>query len=104
MLFRRKEIPWEVVATKHVEPIALFDEFDDDGETISCTTYCFRVRSLTFGPADLDVLRVSDVDMRATFAHEIKGIQDMRRVICTTRHLLMQTVYRQKYNILLSEG
>ena len=37
MLFRRKETPWEVVDTKRVDPIPLFDELDDDGE------YYFRL-------------------------------------------------------------
>ena len=53
---------------------------------------------------DLDVLRIADVDMRATFTHEIRDISDMRRVVHTTRHLLMQTVARHHYNMLLSEG
>ncbi|TCD70043.1 hypothetical protein EIP91_005024 [Steccherinum ochraceum] len=83
MLFRRKETPWEVLGHNSVEPIALYDEFDDD---------------------DLDLVRVADLQMRTTFTHEISGIQDMRRVIHSARHQLMQTVVKHRYNTLLSEG
>jgi len=83
MLFRRKETPWEVVGTKRVDPVALYDEFDDD---------------------DLDVLRICDLNMRTTFSHEIGGVQDMRIVVHSARHQLMQSVTQHKYNTLLSEG
>ena len=42
--------------------------------------------------------------MRATFVHEIGGIDDMRVVVRSARHQLMQTIVKQGYNILLSEG
>ncbi|KAH8100549.1 hypothetical protein BXZ70DRAFT_157762 [Cristinia sonorae] len=82
--FRRKETPWEVVINRSVEPVAVLDEFGDD--------------------EDLDVLRISNMDMRTTFAHEVGGIQDMRVVVHSARHQLMKTVLQHNYNTLLSEG
>ncbi|THH27027.1 hypothetical protein EUX98_g7170 [Antrodiella citrinella] len=81
--FRRKETPWEVVGMKRVDPVACYDEIDDD---------------------DLDVLRICDLNMRTTFSHEIGGVQDMRIVVHSARHQLMQSVVRHNYNVLLSEG
>jgi hypothetical protein len=35
--FRRKEIPWEVVDSKAVDPVPLYYEFEDDGVLLSCS-------------------------------------------------------------------
>ncbi|KAK7694430.1 hypothetical protein QCA50_001616 [Cerrena zonata] len=79
--FRRKEIPWEVVGTKYVDPVPMYDEDEV-----------------------LDVVRVSRTDTSIKFMHDIYEMSDIRRAIQTARLLLLQRIQQDRYNTLLSEG
>ncbi|KAL0950892.1 hypothetical protein HGRIS_007651 [Hohenbuehelia grisea] len=52
--FRRREIPWEVVDSKSVEPVPMYYEDEDldivsVGQADTCGTYVFDVKHLTRG-------------------------------------------------------
>jgi len=82
MHLRRKEVPWEVVGSRTVETVNMYD--DDD--------------------ADLQVLRASDTNMGCKFVHEISSGEDLRTAVYSARHQLMLCILTKQFNTLLSEG
>lgn len=82
MQLRRKEVPWEVVGSRTVEPVSMYVE-DAEG---------------------LQILRSSDVNMGCKFVHDIRSSEDLRTAIYSARHQLMLSILTQQYNALLSEG
>ncbi|KAF7339848.1 hypothetical protein MVEN_01901600 [Mycena venus] len=82
--FRRKEIPWEVVDSKAIEPVHMYYDEDKDfdivsiGETDTCGTYVFHVDKL-------------------------KNAADLRNAVVFARQQLLKEVGKKGFNILLSE-
>ncbi|PFH50743.1 hypothetical protein AMATHDRAFT_60585, partial [Amanita thiersii Skay4041] len=82
--FRRREDPWEVVDSKVVDPIPMFDDEDD---------------------IDIDV--ISDVDMVGTYVFDVKkwgGSVEVPKALMFARQQLLQYIPKKGYNILLQEG
>ncbi|OCH96594.1 hypothetical protein OBBRIDRAFT_787157 [Obba rivulosa] len=83
-LFHRKEAPWEVVDTKSVEPVAMFDEDED-----------------------LDVLRVADADITVAYTVDLGRVQEapgLRGALEGARLQVLKRAAFAHYNILLHEG
>lgn len=90
----RKDVdePWEVVDSKGVESVSMYDDLEDD----------------------LDVVRVHDMDISAlyTFDREIcskheqhlESDVDLHKALLHARSRLLRDVSRLGYNILLTEG
>jgi len=81
---RRKEIPWEVVDCKTVEPV--YYDNEDEG---------------------LDVVRVGDTDIRRTCVFEVKRFPkdtQLRHAVFLAREFLLQEATTMKFNVLLLES
>ncbi|CAL1696520.1 unnamed protein product [Somion occarium] len=81
MFFRRGEVPWEVVGTRHVEWVPMYDADEV-----------------------LDIIRVNRADTSIKFVHDIHELKDMRQAVQAARQLLIQHIQQKRYNTLLSEG
>ncbi|GBE78144.1 hypothetical protein BKA93DRAFT_825959 [Sparassis latifolia] len=83
MWFRRHEVPWEVVDSKMVEPVPMYDHDDE-----------------------LSLTAVSPTDLSGTYAVECgRGRPlDVRAALRHTRARLLREAARSGYNILLHEG
>ncbi|KAF8213309.1 hypothetical protein K438DRAFT_1803760 [Mycena galopus ATCC 62051] len=82
--FRRKEIPWEVVDSKAIEPVHMYD--DDQ---------------------DLEIGSVGDVDTNGTYffnVGQLKNVQDLQNVVVFARQQLLTEVAKKGFNVLLSES
>ncbi|KAJ7275275.1 hypothetical protein B0H12DRAFT_1005949 [Mycena haematopus] len=86
MLFRcrRKEIPWEVVDSKAIEPVHMYDEEEDldlasVGEVDTCRTYFFHVGQL-------------------------RNATDLQNVVVFARQQLLAELGTKGFNVLLSES
>ncbi|KAJ7107669.1 hypothetical protein C8R43DRAFT_1044942 [Mycena crocata] len=85
MLFRRKEVPWEVVDSKTIEPVPMYYDEDEEldiasvGEADTCGTYVFHVGQL-------------------------KNTADLRNAVVFARQQLLQEVEKKGFNVLLSES
>jgi len=83
--FRRKEVPWEVVSNKTIEPVAMYYDEDKEldivsvGDTNTCGTYVFHVKQL-------------------------KNAADLRNAVVFARQQLLQEVGKRGFNVLLSES
>jgi len=83
--FRRKEVPWEVVDSKAIEPVPMYYDEDKDfdivsvGETDTCGTYVFHV-------------------------DQLKSAADLRKTVVFARQQLLQQVGKRGFNVLLSES
>ncbi|KAJ6519590.1 hypothetical protein C8R45DRAFT_1204736 [Mycena sanguinolenta] len=81
--FRRKEVPWEVVDSKAIEPVHMYDEEDFDvasvGEVDTCGTYFFQVGQL-------------------------KDATDLKNAVVFARQQLLTEVGKRGFNVLLSES
>ncbi|PPQ90447.1 hypothetical protein CVT25_014965 [Psilocybe cyanescens] len=84
MLFRRKEIPWEVVDSKSIQPVPMY--YEDE---------------------DLDVVSVKETNVRRTYVLDVKRdareSNQLLRAVVFAREQLQQEIKRNGYNILLSE-
>lgn len=88
--FRRKELPWEVVDNKFVDPVPMYlvDE-------------------------DMDVVSVSPQEMRGHYFFDLsgknkdagyRGSQDLTRAVSFARQELMREAAKKGYNVLLIES
>jgi len=83
--FRRKEIPWEVVDSKAVEPVHMY--YDED--------------------KDLDIESVGEVDTCGTYVFhvgQLKNAADLRNAVVFARQQLLKEVGKKGFNVLLSES
>ncbi|KAJ7932637.1 hypothetical protein B0H13DRAFT_1956309 [Mycena leptocephala] len=83
--FRRKEIPWEVVDNKAIEPVSMY--YDEDKE--------------------LDIVSMSEGDTCGTYVFhvdQLKNVADLRNAVVFARQQLLQEVGKKGFNVLLSEG
>lgn len=87
MLFRRKEIPWEVVDSKSVDPVYMY--YDDDSE-------------------DLEIVAIKDTSIARTYLLEVKHdtqrSADLRNAVIFARQQLLQEAKKNGYNLLWLES
>jgi len=85
LLFRRKEMPWEVVDTRSVDPVPMY--YEDE---------------------DLDLLSVKENNVRRTYVLEVKRDarqhNDLRNAVIFAREQLFKEVKKNGYNTLLLES
>ncbi|KDR84758.1 hypothetical protein GALMADRAFT_131550 [Galerina marginata CBS 339.88] len=85
MFFRRKEIPWEVVDSRSVDPVPMY--YEDE---------------------DLEVILVKENNVRRTYAFEIKRdareSSELLKAVVFAREQLLEEIKKNGYNILLLES
>jgi len=81
MWFRRKETPWEVVESKRIEPVAMYDADDD-----------------------LDLIWVGESELSRTITYNLKGCHHLLHAVNHARSRVLQDAARRGYNVLLCEG
>ncbi|KAJ7042479.1 hypothetical protein C8F04DRAFT_1207973 [Mycena alexandri] len=83
--FRRKEIPWEVVGSKAIEPVHMYYDEDKElditsmGEANTCGTYVFHVQQL-------------------------KKVEELRNTVVFAKQQLLKEIGKKGFNVLLSES
>jgi len=86
-LFRRKEIPWEVVDSRSVDPVYMY--YEDDSE-------------------DFQIVAIKDTSITRTYLLDVKdntrGSADLRKAVIFAREQLLQEVKENGYNILWLES
>jgi len=78
---KRKEKPWEVVDSKAVEPVPLFDEDDD-----------------------IDIIYVHEARVVRNFVFEVRKDKDLENSLLFAQQQFFEEVQRKGYNTLWSEG
>lgn len=99
--FHRQEMPWEVVDSKAVAPIPMWDE--DEGQ-FALSPICGAVTDFSFVVTELEVVRMHDCDMSFKFVHDLRRETDLRKAVQFARHQLLQEASRRNYNIMIVEG
>jgi len=102
--FRRKEIPWEVVDSKAIEPVATGMYYEDDK---GGHTPCKLSSKPPTRNAGLDMVSVSEVDTCGTYVFHLdrlKNAADLRNAVVFARQQLLQEVAKKGFNVLLSES
>lgn len=103
MFFRRKEIPWEVVDSRSVDPVSMY--FDNDNEGILASRLP-HVRAL-MDHLDVELVSVKDTKVRRKYVLEVKrdmvGRSELPKALVFARGQLLQEVNQNGYNILLNE-
>ena len=89
--FRRKELPWEVVDNKFVDPVPMY-LVDEDMDVVSVSPTEMRGHYLF----DLSDKKKKDVGYR--------GTQDLTRAVRFARQELMREAANKGYNVLLIES
>ncbi|KAJ3508064.1 hypothetical protein NLJ89_g5958 [Agrocybe chaxingu] len=85
MLFRRREIPWEVVDSRSVDPVPMY--YEDE---------------------DLEIAAIKDSTVRRMYAFDVKcegkHRGDLHKAVIFARDQLLQEMNKNGYNILLLES
>ncbi|EAU93338.2 hypothetical protein CC1G_08651 [Coprinopsis cinerea okayama7 len=87
--FRRKELPWEVVDNKFVDPVPTYSSYDE-----------------------LQIDSISDTELNGTYVFDInpsngkayRGIHDLHRAVNFSRQQLMSEASKRGFNVLLVES
>ncbi|KAK7064422.1 hypothetical protein R3P38DRAFT_2824401 [Favolaschia claudopus] len=83
--FRRKEIPWEVVDSKAIEPVHMY--YDED--------------------KDFDISSIGDVDSCGRYVFQVQqsnNTTELQNAVVFARQQLLKEVGKKGYNVLLSES
>ncbi|KAI0067875.1 hypothetical protein BV25DRAFT_1867634 [Artomyces pyxidatus] len=80
-VLKKHENPWEVVDSKAVDPVPLWDEDDD-----------------------LDILFVHETDVSRTYVFDVRQEKDLRNSVSFAQQQFMQEVQGKGYNALWCEG
>ncbi len=97
---KKKEKPWEVVDSKAVEPVPLFDE-DDGACTQALKTESGRLTS--YG-ADIDIIYVHETQVVRNFVFDVRKDKDLENSLLFAQQQFFEEVQRKGYNALWSEG
>ncbi|KAF8203290.1 hypothetical protein BJ912DRAFT_1037728 [Pholiota molesta] len=85
MLFRRKEMPWEVVESQSVDPVPMY--YDDE---------------------DLDLIYIKRSNVQRKYVLDVRNDQhlqsELQKAIVFARNQLLEEIKRNGYNILLLES
>ncbi|KAJ3552435.1 hypothetical protein NM688_g4152 [Phlebia brevispora] len=98
--FHRQEAPWEVIDSKTVNPIPMWDEDEGAPKPDEGQGHRWSDRSA----AELDVVRMHNTNIHFKFVHDLRHVTDLRRAVQHARYQLMQEAVRRNYNIMLLEG
>jgi len=102
LLFRRKEMPWEVVDTRSVDPVPMY--YEDEGER---ETSMNSISALISSFVDLDLVSVKENNVRRTYVLEVKRDarqhNDLHNAVVFAREQLFKEVKKNGYNTLLLE-
>jgi len=86
-LFRRKEIPWEVVDIRSVDPVYMY--YEDDSE-------------------DFQIIAIEDTNITRTYLLDVKNdtrqSPDLHKAVIFAREQLLQEAKKSGYNILWLES
>jgi hypothetical protein len=99
--FRRKEVPWEVVSNKTIEPVAMY--YDEDKGMRAPMPNPSQV---LMQRVDLDIVSVGDTNTCGTYVFNVKQLKnaaDLRNAVVFARQQLLQEVGKRGFNVLLSE-
>ncbi|KAJ7751935.1 hypothetical protein DFH07DRAFT_524414 [Mycena maculata] len=83
--FHRKEVPWEVVDSKAIEPVSNY--YDED--------------------KDLDIVSVGEADTCGKYLFHVEQLNnaaDLPNTVVFARQQLLQEVGKKGFNVLLSES
>ncbi|KAF7320229.1 hypothetical protein MKEN_00807400 [Mycena kentingensis (nom. inval.)] len=86
--FRRKEVPWEVVDSKAIEPVPTYYEENKD---------LFL---------DLDIVSVGEADTCGTYVFQLEqqNAAELRSAVVFARQQLLREIGKRGFNALLSES
>ena len=99
---KKPESPWEVVDSRHVEPVPVFDE--DDGTSYICYAWYSRCDSSLMTSIDLDLIFVHETEVARTYVFDVRRDQDFHNSLCFAQQQLLREVQAKGYNLLWTEG
>jgi hypothetical protein len=101
---KRKEKPWEVVDSKSVEPVPIFDEDDGACTLLLAQRRAGRPQPLTLCIADVDIIYVHETRVVRDFVFDVQKDKDLENSLLFAQQQFVEEVQRKGYNALWSEG
>jgi hypothetical protein len=96
---KKHEKPWEVVDSKTVEPVPLYDE--EDG---AYAILLRRAASYSTNLPDIDIIYVHETRVVRTFVFDVRKDKDLENSLLFAQQQFFEEVRRKGYNALWSEG
>jgi hypothetical protein len=100
---KKPESPWEVVDSRHVEPVAVFDE-DDGAWSTRVVRSTPKVTQHCILSTDLDLIYIHETEIVRTYVFDVRKDQDFHNSLCFAQQQLLREVQTKGYNLLWTEG
>ena len=98
-VFKRQDAPWEVVDSKAVEPVTLWD--DDDGMSLHFVSLACRVLIMSI---DLDIIYIHETEIIRQYVFDVHAQSDLRRAVVFAQKQMLYEINSKGYNALWCEG
>ena len=102
-LFRRKEIPWEVVDIRSVDPVYMYYDDNSEGKPRRYKT----MTQVDPSPTDFQIIAIKDTNITRTYLLDVKNdtrqSTDLHNAVIFAREQLLQEAEKSGYNILWLE-
>ena len=100
---------WEVVDSKSIEPVSLYD--DPDGKSTECLPRIYITHWVVSRVSELPILRVASQNMTVSCTYDVrpplpgdKARSPISSALLNARGRLLREAARAEYNVLLVEG
>jgi hypothetical protein len=102
---KKHEKPWEVVDSKAVEPVPLYEEEDGTCESVqslfSCILYLFP---LFIADSEMDIIYVHEARVVRTYVFDVRKDKDVENSVLFAQQQFLEEIQRKGYNAFWTEG
>lgn len=102
---KRHEKPWEVVDSKAVEPVPLYDEEDAGACCDPCSAVCVFFTYIYFiTDSEIDIIYVHETRVVRTYVFDVRKDKDVENSVLFAQQQFLEEIQRKGYNSFWTEG
>ena len=100
---KKHEKPWEVVDSKAVEPVPLYEEEDGTCESVQ-SVFAFFTYSLFIADSEMDIIYVHETRVVRTYVFDVRKDKDVENSVLFAQQQFLEEIQRKGYNAFWTEG
>ena len=99
---KKHEKPWEVVDSKAVEPVALYDE--EEGMCNFVAKRSTSLLTLFITDSEMDIIYVHETRVVRTYVFDVRKDKDVENSVQFAQQQFLEEIQRKGYNSFWTEG
>lgn len=101
---KKHEKPWEVVDSKAVEPVPLYEEEEGTCESV-CKASCILYLFYSFiADSEMDIIYVHETRVVRTYVFDVRKDKDVENSVLFAQQQFLEEIQRKGYNAFWTEG